>query len=254
MDLKGKVALVTGGAHRLGKAIALALAGQGMDVAFTYRSSAGPAQQTQAEIEALGVQALAIRCDQADPTQVATTVKAIAARFGRVDVLVNSAAILQEKSLDEITLEDWNATIDINLRGPFLFTQQAVPLMLGLDIPDYSIGKPITGGVIVNISDESALAPYPGAVHHTVSKAGLLALTKVTALALAPHIRVHAIVPGAVLKPPDWDKERWQALAENVPLAELGSPDDVVGALLYLLSADYATGQVIAVDGGTTIR
>jgi NAD(P)-dependent dehydrogenase (short-subunit alcohol dehydrogenase family) len=256
MELLDKVALVTGGAHRVGKAIALALASQGMDIAFTYRSSAGAAERTLQEIEALGVQALALPNDQADPGQVVAAMQAMAERFGRLDVLVNSAAILQEKPLDEITLDDWNATIDINLRGPFLFTQQAARLMLksGAVPPQRRTDSRNPHGVIINISDESALMPYPGAVHHTVSKAGLVALTKVTALALAPHIHVHAIVPGAVLKPSDWDEERWQALAQDVPLAKLGSPDDVTGALLYLLSAQYATGQVIAVDGGTTIR
>lgn len=241
MTSNNPVALVTGGAHRVGKAIALALAGRGMDIAFTYRSSAGPAQRTRQDIEALGVQALTARCDQADPSQIAETLDVVYQRFGRLDVLVNSAAILQEKPLAEITLDDWNATIDINLRGPFLFTQRAAPLMTN-------------GSVIINVSDESALTPYPAAVHHTVSKAGLVALTKVTALALAPRIRVHAIIPGAVLKPADWDDGRWHELAGNIPLARLGSPADVTGALLYLLTADYATGQVIAVDGGTTIR
>jgi pteridine reductase len=213
-----------------------------MHIAFTYRSSARAAEHTSRDIGALGPRALAVRCDQSDPSQVQKAVETVARHFGHLDVLVNSAAILQEKPMAALTLNDWNATLDINLRGPFLFTQLATPLM-----------QP-RGGVIINIADESALAPYPGAVHHTVSKAGLVALTKVTALALAPQIRVNAIVPGAVLKPTDWEDERWQALADNVPLAKLGSPDDVTGALLYLLKAPYATGQVIAVDGGTTIH
>jgi pteridine reductase len=249
MEPRGKIALVTGGAHRVGKAIALELARAGAHVAFTYLASGEAARQTRAEIEAMGVPALAVRCDQSDPAQVTQVFEQVRAAFGRLDILVNSAAIMQKKPFLEISLQDWDQTIDINLRGPFLMTQAAARIML-----DNNAELGSSQGVIVNIADGAGLRPWPDYVHHSVSKAGVVMLTQAAALALAPRIRVNAISPGAVLKPDGWNDTKWEALRPSIPLARLGSPEDVARAVRYLVREEYITGQVIVVDGGRVLK
>jgi pteridine reductase len=239
MDIRERFALVTGGAHRVGKAIALGLAREGVHVAITFHAAEGPAQRTLAEINACGVEGLAVQCDQSNSEQVAAVFDALQAKWKRLDILVNTAAIMQSKSFLDITPQDWDATLDINLKGPFLFSQHAGRMMLARG-----------AGVIVNIADEAGLTPWPRYVHHSVSKAGVVMLTKAAALALAPKVRVNAIAPGAVLKPEGWTDERWNALRPATPLDRLGSPQDVVEAVLYLVRAEYVTGQVLVVDGG----
>ena len=241
MEIRDRIALVTGGAHRVGKAIALALAREGAHVAVTYHASAEQAQQAVAEIEACGVEGLAVPCDQSDPAQVAAVFTALRAKWDRLDILVNSAAIMQSKPFLDIAPEDWDATLDINLKGPFLFSQQAGRMMLKQG-----------GGVIINIADEAGLTPWPRYVHHSVSKAGVIMLTKATALALAPQVRVNAIAPGPVLRPEGWTDERWDTLRPSTPLDRLGSPKDVCEAVLYLIRAEFVTGHVLVVDGGRT--
>jgi NAD(P)-dependent dehydrogenase (short-subunit alcohol dehydrogenase family) len=241
LEIRDRIALVTGGAHRVGKAIALALAREGAHVAITYHTSAEQANQTAAEIEACSVGALAVSCDQSDPAQVVAVFDALKARWERLDILINSAAIMQQKPFLDITPEDWDATLDINLKGPFLFSQHAGRMM---------VTHAQAGGVIINIADEAGLSPWPRYVHHSVSKAGVIMLTKATALALAPHVRVNAIAPGPVLKPQGWTEERWDTLRLDTPLDRLGSPQDVVDAVLYLIRAEFVTGQVLVVDGG----
>jgi pteridine reductase len=244
LDIRDRIALVSGGAHRVGRSVALALAREGAHVAITYHASADEAQQTIAEIKACGVGGLAVRCDQSDPAQVTAVFDALTAQWSRLDVLVNSAAIMQQRPFLDITPRDWDATIGVNLKGPFLFSQHAGRMMLAQD----------TGGVIVNIADEAALTPWPRYVHHSVSKAGVVMLTRATALALAPKVRVNAIAPGPVLKPDGWTDERWETLRPSTPLDRLGSPQDVVEAVLYLIRAEFVTGHVLVVDGGRTLR
>jgi len=242
LEIRDRVALVTGGAHRVGRAVARALARQGAHVAITYHASAEQAGQAVAEIKALDVEALAVQCDQSEPARVAAVFDAIKDTWGRLDILINSAAIMQQKTFLDITPEDWDATLDINLKGPFLFSQHAVRMML------------VQGaGVIINIADEAGLTPWPRYVHHSVSKAGVVMLTKATALALAPQVRVNAIAPGPVLKPQGWTEERWDTLRPATPLDRLGSPQDVCEAVLYLVRADFVTGHVLVVDGGRTV-
>lgn len=243
MELKDRVILVTGGAHRLGKEMALHAARLGMNVAITYKASAKPAEETCTEIEALGRRSLAVRCDQAIPDQIRSTVGVVAEHFGHLDCLVNSASVLYEKDFFDVTPQEWDEVQAINTRGPFLFTQAVARLMLAAD-----------GGIIINLIDESVIKPSVDYPHHSVSKSGLWALTRLSALRLAPKIRVNAILPGAVLKPSDWDEGRWQALTESIPLKRLGSPQDVCRALEFLLCSDYITGQMIVVEGGTTIQ
>jgi pteridine reductase len=162
------------------------------------------------------------------------------AQWSRLDILVNSAAIMQQKPFLEITPQDWDTTIGINLKGPFLFSQHAGRMMMAQD----------TGGIIVNIADEAGLTPWLRYVHHSVSKAGVVMLTRATALALAPKVRVNAIAPGPILKPNGWTDERWERLRPSTPLGRLGSPQDIVEAVLYLIRADFVTGHVLVVDGG----
>ncbi len=244
MDLSGKCVLVTGGAHRVGKAITLTLAKMGARfVAFTYNSSADAAEKTADEIRAFGCEVLAIRCDQSDLTQIDPVINTIKDKFGRLDVLINSASVLFEAEFFEVTPENWDVVMNINARGPYFFMQKAAPLMQSTD-----------GGVIVNIIDESVIKPALQWVHHGASKAALWNITRTVAIALAPGIRVNAVLPGAVLKPPDYTDEHWEGLIPGIPLNKLGSAEDVCQAVEYLVKADFVTGQMIVVDGGATVQ
>lgn len=247
MEPRNRVALVTGGAHRVGRAIALALAEAGAHTIITYLSTAEAAEATLREIEALGVQAHAARLDQRDAAQIETLFADVRERFGRLDILVNSAAIMERKPVLEITPDDWDRVLDTNLRGPFFVAQAAARLMCESPPQDEQ-------GCIVNIADLAALHPWPSYVAHTVSKSGLVALTKALALALAPSIRVNAIAPGAVLKPQDWSDGRWREVAERIPLARAGTPQDVAQAVVYLVRSNFVTGQLLVLDGGRELR
>lgn len=243
MDLSGRCVLVTGGAHRVGKAIALKLARMGAaQVVFTYNSSEEAADKTAQEIRSLGCEVLAIRCDQSDIQQIDAAIELVRQKFGRLDVLVNSASVLFEAEFDDVTAETWNQVLNINARGPFFFMQTAARLMMAGD-----------GGVVINIIDESVLKPALIWVHHGASKAALWNITRTGAAALAPKIRVNAVLPGAVLKPPDYSDERWNGLIPGIPLQKLGSAEDVCQAIEYLIHADFVTGQMIVVDGGATV-
>jgi NAD(P)-dependent dehydrogenase (short-subunit alcohol dehydrogenase family) len=243
MNLRNSVILVTGGAHRVGKSIALALASKKAHIAFTYHSSEEAAVNTKNELELLSGDALSLHCDQSDTEQIRQTVELTLAHYDRLDGLVNSASIMQEKTFFETTNQDWDKTLAINTRGPFFFTQLAAQWMINHQ-----------GGSIVNIIDKLAVVPSSRFTHHSASKSALWMLTQSCALALAPTVRVNAVLSGPVLKPESWAEERWQALVANVPLKKMGSPQDVARAVIYLMEEDYITGQVIAVDGGSTIR
>jgi pteridine reductase len=242
-DLNGKVALVTGSAHRVGKAIALELARRGVHQIVHYNSSDAEAMQTADEISALGVQAVRIKADQADPAQIEKLFEAIQAHFGRLDILVNSASIFDQGDLLTLSFDDWERSLATNLTGPFLCTQQAARLMR-------NTGR---GGVIINISDESGLKGWAAYPQHSVSKAGLLMLTKVAARALAPDIRVNALVPGMILPPPGYDPATWERNAQRMPLKRAGDPEDVACAVGYLAEEDYLTGVVLTIDGGEAL-
>ncbi len=243
MELKGRVALVTGAAHRVGRDIALGLAREGMHLVIHYHTSAEAAQRTLADVQALGVAAIALQADHARVPDVQALFAQVAAHFGRLDVLVNSAAIMERKPLLDITEADWDRVLGINLKGPFLCAQAAARLML----------EQPQGGAIVNIADLSGLRPWPSYAHHSVSKAGLIMLTRVLALALAPTVRVNAVAPGPVAKPVGWSDKRWQALGARLPLRRTGSGQDVAEAVVFLLKSDYITGEVLVVDGGRSL-
>ncbi len=239
MDPKGKVALVTGGAVRVGRALTLGLARSGCDVVVNYHRSAGPAAETAAEARALGVRALAVQADVGDPEAVAALVHTVEERFGGVDLLVNSASPFVKGRLQETTLEMWHAVLRALLDGPFLLCRAFAPGMQARG-----------AGLIVNMLDRGAFSPWPDFLAHSVGKTGLLALTRNLAMELAPAVRVNAIVPGPVLPPPGYSPEARERIAGETLLRRWGSPEDVVGALRYLVGADYVTGEVLFVDGG----
>ncbi|HLU10686.1 MAG TPA: SDR family oxidoreductase [Oceanobacillus sp.] len=245
VQLADQVALVTGSAHRVGKAIALELARCGVHIlVHYYQSSEDVAKTTLREIKSHGVDAFAVQADISTAEGVATIFQAVRDHFSRLNILVNSASNFQRRTLMDVTLEEWQETLAINLTGPFLCTQEAVKIMRENDPP---------GGVIINILDKGAIDPWPEFAHHGISKAGLLALTKVTAASLGPEIRANAIIPGAVLKPPDMDEERWQRNAERIPAKRPGMAEDVARAVAYLARETFITGAVLHVDGGESV-
>jgi NAD(P)-dependent dehydrogenase (short-subunit alcohol dehydrogenase family) len=243
MELRGKAALVTGGAVRLGRAIALGLARRGADVLITYHSSSREAEAAVEEMRSLGVRAAAARCDQRREAEVRAAVQAELAAFGRLDVLVNSAAIFPRRPLAELDAAAWDEALETNLRGPFLFALHAAPAL-----------KADGGGKIINLADVAGVRPWPNYLPYSVSKAGVIALTHGLAKALAPEVQVNAVAPGAILWPGDYPEEQRRAVLARVPLARAGSPADVVNTILYLIEAsDYVTGALIPVDGGRLI-
>ncbi|MBN1934919.1 MAG: SDR family oxidoreductase [Anaerolineae bacterium] len=244
MDTKGKIAIVTGGAVRLGRAMALALAERGAHVVVHYNASAGPAQQVVEQIAALGVQSLAVQADLSKPRLASTVVERTVAHFGRADILVNSAAIFEPGNWDDTDEENWDRHFDINLKSPFFLTQAFASKILTDQV------RTAPRAHVVNIIDWTAV--YPGVDHlaYTLTKAGLWALTQSLAQALAPNIQVNAIAPGMILPPPGKGPDYLTENAPKIPLKRPGSAEEIVKALLYLLDADFVTGQMIYVTGG----
>ena len=242
MELAGRVALVTGGGRRLGRALAVALGSAGARVAVHYNSSATGAEDAAREIRDAGGEAGTFRADLADGGASAALVEQVVARFGGLDVLVNSAAVMERTPLGSVTAAQWDAMFALNLRAPFLLSQAAAPALTA------------RRGVIVNMADLAAFETWPAYVPHGISKAGIVQMTRALARVLAPAVRVNAIAPGAVLLPDNWDDSSGEHLEQTTPLRRLGSPADVVGAMLYLIGADYVTGETIIVDGGRHVR
>jgi pteridine reductase len=243
MNLEGRTVLVTGGAIRVGKAIAVALAARRANVAITYLSSEDQAEQTVRELQAAGIRASAFRCDQRDPAQVEAAVQETESVLGPLDVLVNSAAIFRRTPFDTATLEDWDAHLEINLRGPWLFSRAVAPAM-----------RARGGGVILNIVDVAAERPFPGYLPYSVSKAGLVALTKGLARLLAPEVRVNGIAPGTVLWPEDYPDEQKNHVIDKTPLKRTGSPEDIASTAVFLIEGtDFITGAILPVDGGAGV-
>jgi len=242
MDLTGRVALVTGAGRRIGRELALALGRRGARVAVHFNSSSAGAEATAAALRAAGAEARTFGADLSDAREAGKLVDTVADAFGALDVLINSAGIMHRVPVADVTPELWDETFDINLRSQFFTSQAAARRM------------PATGGVIVNMADLAAFEAWTGYVPHCVSKAGVVALTKALAHALAPRIRVNAIAPGAVLLPESMDQAMTDHLVRTTPLERLGAPADVVHAMLYLLDAGYVTGETIIVDGGRHVR
>ena len=242
MELRGKVALVTGGARRVGAAIARALAAQGMDLAVHYGSSATEARQVVTDLRELGVAAESFGADLQEVEAARGLAARVVEHFGRLDVVVNSAANMIEGPVEAVTPEVWDEVFALNLRAPFFVTQGALAALRA------------SKGKVVNIADLAGLEPWPKYVAHCTSKAGVVMLTKSLARALAPEITVNAVAPGAVLLPDDWDEAARRHFAGTTPLKRLGSAEDVAQAVVYLLQADYVTGEVLVVDGGRLLR
>jgi pteridine reductase len=242
MELAGRVALVTGAGRRLGRALASALAQRGMTLALHHHSSAGGAAELRDAIVAAGGRAACFAADLSDPAAARALPERVVAELGGLDLLVNSAAVMHRLPFEETTPEQYDAILDLNLRSVFFCTQGAAPALRR------------ARGKVINLADLGGLEPWPGFAAHSVSKAGVVMLTKVLARALAPEVTVNAIAPGTVLVPEEYDAAERERLARTTPLGRLGSPADAVGALLYLAEADFVTGDVLVVDGGRLLR
>lgn len=223
---------------RVGRAISLALAEAGFRMAVHYRSSHAPAEALRARVERLGRPCHLVRGDLSLPETPERLVRETAGRFGRLDLVVNSAAGFDAHPLESVDAGVWDQVMDLNVRAPHLLVRAAAPLLRA------------TLGAVVNILDLSAFQAWTEHPAHAVSKAALAHLTRVQARALAPEVRVNAIAPGAVLPPDDYAPERLEVLRNRTPLRRLGTPEDVARTVLFLAESPFVTGQVVAVDGG----
>jgi len=237
-----KVALITGGAIRIGRAITLGLADAGYDVAINYHTSSSEATSVARKVEAMGRKALVVGGDVSNAEEIDRIVAQIRENFGRLDLLVNNASIFRSAPLLSIEETEWDRVMAVNLKGPFLMVKATADLLTR------------ARGNVINLVDLSAFQPWIEYPHHAVSKAGLLHLTRVMARALAPHVRVNAIAPGAVLLPESYGEEEKRRSVENSLLGTLGSPEDVVRTVLFLERSPFITGEVIVVDGGRLAR
>jgi len=239
MEIKGKVTIVTGGAVRLGKAMAQALADREARLVVHYNASAGPAHKVVRQIVAAGGEAIAVQANLSQPSQAPSIIERAMAHFGQVDILVNSAAIFEAGNWDDTTEENWDRHFAINLKSPFFLTQ--------------AFARQVKKGQqahIVNIADWRGARPGTDHVAYTLTKAALIAMTQSMALALAPHIQVNAIAPGLILPPPGQGPEYLERNASKIPVRRAGSADEIVKALLFLLGSDFVTGELIYVTGG----
>jgi pteridine reductase len=242
VELKGRVALVTGAGRRIGRAIATGLAQEGARLAVHYHSTGDGAATLVDEIKAAGGDARLFQADLSVAEAAAALVDQVATAFGVLDVLINSAGIMERTPIGTVTPAMWDTLFAINLRAPFFAAQAAAARM----------GE--RGGAIVNIADLAGFEAWAAYIPYAITKTGVIQMTRVLANALAPHIRVNAIAPGAVLLPEDWDAAAAQRIIATTPLRRLGSPADVVQGVLYLLHADYVTGHTLVVDGGRHVR
>lgn len=240
--LAGRVALVTGAGRRVGRAIALALGARGMPVVVHYNGSREGADETARQIVASGGQAVVEQADLSRVDDAEALIDRALAWRGTLFALVNSAAVMLRTPIGETSIADWDAMFALNVRAPYFLTQRAAPALAA------------SRGTVVNIADLAAFESWPAYVPHGMTKAAVVQLTRASARALAPGVRVNAVAPGVVLLPEDWSEESAEHLRATTPLGRLGSPDDVAQAVLYLLEADYVTGEVIRVDGGRHIR
>lgn len=239
MNVQGKTALITGGAQRVGRAISTALAHAGADVVINYHHSQTAAEALEAELGQAGVRATSFQADVTQTAEINDLIAHVRARFGRLDILINNASVFERSPLLEITEAMWDRVLGVNLKAPFFVAQAAVPLM-----------RASGGGTIINIADLSAFQAWPSYAHHSVSKAGLVHLTRIMARALAPEIRVNGIAPGTVLPPIDYDGTAGDGTSDRRVLTAPGTPGDVIHALAYLLDGNFVTGQTVIVDGG----
>jgi pteridine reductase len=239
VELRGSVAVVTGGAKRLGAATTLALAGAGADVVVHYRSSEAEARETAAAAAALGVRSTAVKADLGRLAEVETLLERTTREFGRVDVLVANAGAFRRTPLDRISESDWDEMIDGNLRSAFFCVHR-----FGLWMREH------TGGAIVTLADVAGLRPWIGYLPYSIAKAGVITLTRGMARELAPLVRVNAVAPGPILFPDGFDADARRREVARTLLQRQGDPRHVADAVVALIANDYITGAVLPVDGG----
>jgi len=237
---KDSLAIVTGAALRLGRIFALMLAQQGYAILLHYHHSGEMANETATEIRALGGKVYPVEADLTDSAQIQALFSQVDSLKLPLKVLVNSAATMKREDLRDLSIEDWDSALNLNLRVPFLITQRAAERMQA-------------GGVIVNVTDAGIWKTWTGYPAYLVSKSGLETLTRLQAKTYAPTIRVNAIAPGLVLPSSDTTAEEWEKLINHLPLKHLASNDDLTSALAFLLNNQSITGQTIFVDGGYSL-
>jgi len=244
MKLEGKVALVTGAGRRVGRAIALALAERGAVLAIHYRSSAAEAEELAGRIKAGGGKAEAFAADLEKVAEIERMTSAVIAAFGRIDILVNSASVFYRKPIEELTERDWDVNLDTNLKAPFFLAKFA-----GASMRHNGAGK------IVNIGDWAGIRPYNNYLPYTVSKTGLIGLTRALAKALSPEVQVNCVALGPVMPPEDYGQAEIETLKKGTLTKTLGSPEDVARAVLFFCeSTDFATGATLMLDGGRLLN
>lgn len=243
-DLKDKTVFITGAARRLGKAIALAMAHAGANVAFTYRSSMNEAEQTLKEIKATGTQALAFECDLRRPESVKDAANNVLKHFRQIDLLINNAGVFETANLEDISAEQWDEVFAVNVRAPFLISKSCIPALRSAH------------GRIINMGSLGGEKPWATHAHYCSSKAALHMLTQAMAKALAPEIAVNCVAPGMIdAGAGEKDPALLQRLAAHTPMKKNGSLEDVVSAVMYFATAPhFITGQVLTVDGGLGLR
>lgn len=243
MELRGRWALVTGGAKRVGRSIALELASRGANVIVHYNTSRTQAEEVVRELEARGVQAVALPADLGQTAAVAALAEAAETGTRQISVLVNNASNYLRVPFDQLTEQVWDASLDTNLKAPFLLSWH-----LGRKMRDRGEGR------IINLADWAGERPYNDYLPYCVSKAGIICLTKALAKALAPVVQVNAVAPGPVLPPEDMPDGERQAITRATPLRRFGTPEDVARCVRFLAEeAEYSTGSVFYVDGGRLI-
>jgi 3-oxoacyl-[acyl-carrier protein] reductase/pteridine reductase len=239
--LSGKSALVTGGAQRIGRAIALSLARAGADVTITYRTSADEAVETVDAIEQLGRSGYALECNVRSEESVRSAVAATIAEHGRLDILVNNAAIFATAALDKMSLAQWDAMFETNTRGPFLVARESLPALR------------MSRGRIVNIGSLGGLQAWASHAHYCASKAGLHMLTQAMAKAFAPEVSVNCVAPGWI----EFAEDRTELAARfaaKAPMRRNGTAEEVAQAVLFFAAgSEFVTGQILAVDGGLSL-
>jgi 3-oxoacyl-[acyl-carrier protein] reductase/pteridine reductase len=240
-SLTGKSALITGGARRIGRPIALELARAGADVTITYRNSADEAVETVDAIEQLGRRGFAVECNVRLEQSVREAVTATLAEHGRLDILVNNAGMFETAPLDQITLEQWDAVFETNARGPFLVSREALPYLRS------------SRGRIINLGSLGGMRAWAGHAHYCASKAALHMLTQAQAKAFAPEVAVNCVAPGWI----EQEEERGavsERFAAKTPMGRNGTAEDVAQAVVFFATtSDFVTGQILAVDGGLSL-
>ncbi|HIF39057.1 MAG TPA: SDR family oxidoreductase [Gemmatimonadetes bacterium] len=236
-----RVALITGGAVRVGRAISIALAKAGYDLAISYNSSEEPAKNLQNNLRIEGREVLLLGGDLSCPVTIDKMGSTFRDNFQRLDLLVNNAANFYSTSLLDTTCDEWDKVMAVNLRAPHLLVKEFANMLTE------------SCGSVINIADHLGLSPRTSYAHHSVAKAGLIHLTRIQAMTLAPDVRVNAIAPGLVLPPEDMDREKYDAEVANTLLKRTGTLEDVTQAIMFLVNAPNITGQTLVVDGGSTL-